>query len=632
MPYLVLQKGESKASVFPLTKRTTTIGRGDTSDIVLEDKNISRIHAQVIRLDRDLTSLVDLGSSNGSYVNDLPINRIFLMDGDEIKMGETILLFREGESETDHLEPAQRRVRIEKRALLAAHPMGQPTEIFTKPVEDQGESLKNAHLQLRTIYKLITDLNTIKDLTNIYQRVGQVLLVSLGMDRIVFFSYDRIQGRFNPELSMINPAINIKSFDETYPVHQQALYCIEKERFPYLFTEEDMDDDTSSSSVKPMIMGIPILFERDLLGMMYMDNPHTRKPFDKINLDFVSSIANHIGVIQRNLNQYRTMEEKNASLEKVIQENLVIVCRDPKMMEIMDILNHLAETDANVLIRGESGAGKELIARAIHYYSNRRSAPLVCINCASLPETLIESELFGYERGAFTGAISRKPGKFETANGGTVFLDEIGDISLSAQAKILRILQEGELQRVGGVKTLKVDLRIIAATNKNLEEAIKNREFREDLYYRLRVVEIDIPPLRERPEDIPLLAEYFLRTLRAKTSSPVQRISPETKKILLDYRWPGNVRELRNVMERAIVFARGEEILPEHLPSELSKREDRKKEDDEIAPVSLAEMEERHIRKILGMTSGNKFRAAEILGISRSTLYEKLKQYGIGTS
>lgn len=632
MSYLVLQKGEGEGVVFPLNKRMTTLGRGDNSDVTLQDKNISRIHAQVTKLDKDLIALVDLGSSNGSFVNDLPINRIFLMDGDEIKIGESLLIFHEGEPETDHLEPGQRQIRIEKRALLAAHPMGQPTEVFTRPVDDQSESLKKTYLQLRTLYKLITDLNLIREPLNMYQRIGQVLLLSLGMDRIVFFSYDRIQGRFNAQISMINPSINIKSFEEIYPVHQQALYCIEKERLSYLFTEEDMDEDTSSTSMKPMIMGVPILYERELLGMMYMDNPHTQKPFEKVNLDFVSAIASHMGVILHKINQYRKMEEKNTSLERVVQENLVIVCRNAKMLEIMNVLNHLAESDTNVLVRGESGTGKELIARALHYYSKRKSAPLVCINCASLPETLIESELFGYERGAFTGAVSRKLGRFELANGGTVFLDEIGDISLAAQAKILRILQEGELQRVGGTKTIKVDIRIIAATNKNLEEAIKNREFREDLYYRLRVVEIDIPPLRERPEDIPLLAEYFLRILRAKTPSSVHEISPETKKILLNYSWPGNARELKNVIERAIVFARGNEILPEHLPLELTKQEGKKKDKDDILPMSLAEMEERHILKVLEHTSGNKFRAAELLGISRSTLYEKLKQYGIGTS
>jgi transcriptional regulator with GAF, ATPase, and Fis domain len=632
MPYLVLQKGEGEGTVFPLVKRITTLGRGDNSDVILDDKNISRIHAQVIRLDNDLTSLVDLGSSNGSFVNDLPINRIFLMDGDEIKIGESFLTFHEGEPESEHFAPNQRQVRIEKRALLAAHPMGQPTEIFSRPVDDQSESLKKTYLQLRTLYKLITDLNLIREPSNMYERIGQVLLLSLGMDRIVFFSHDKIQARFNPQISMINPSINIKSFDETYPVHQQALYCIEKERLSYLFTEEDMEDDTSSTSMKPMIMGVPILYERELLGMMYMDNPHTQKPFEKVNLDFVSAIASHMGVILHNLNQYRNMEEKNTSLERIVQENLVIVCRNAKMLEIMNVLNHLAETDTNVLVRGESGTGKELIARAIHYYSKRRSEPLICINCASIPETLIESELFGYERGAFTGAVSRKLGKFEVANGGTVFLDEIGDISLAAQSKILRILQESELQRVGGTKTIKVDIRIIAATNKDLEEAIKNREFREDLYYRLRVVEIEIPPLRERPEDIPLLAEYFLRTLRVKTPSPVHKISPDTKKILINYRWPGNVRELRNVIERAIVFARGDEMLPEHLPSELTKRDDKKKDEEDILPMSLAEMEKSHIIKVLDHTAGNKFRAAEMLGISRSTLYEKLKQYGIGTS
>jgi len=631
MSYLVITSGQKQGSRIPLEKKSLTIGREPAADIKIKDKNISRVHARFIRLDKNLTALVDLGSSNGTLVNDLPINRIFLMDGDEIKIGETILEYHEGDMDKQGLQEEKRSIRIEKKTVLSAHPLGQPTELFIRESEEeQSAILKKTYLQLRTLYKMISDIAQIRQTPAIFQRVAQVILHSLGIDRIVFFGCFEDREGFHSEGSFINPSLQSKSFDEKHPIHKQVLYCIQKEQLSYLFTEEGMDDDTGNDSNKPTIMGVPILYDKKLLGLIYLDNPKTHTAFEKSNLDLVSAIACHLGVIIHQLRNYRKLEKKNISLERVINDNLVIVCRNAKMLEIMDILNHLAETDSNVLIHGESGTGKELIARAIHYYSKRRNNALICINCASLPETLIESELFGYERGAFTGAVSRKPGKFEMADGGTVFLDEIGDISLSAQAKILRILQEEEFQRVGGTKTIKVDIRIIAATNKNLVEAIKKGEFREDLYYRLRVVELEIPPLRERREDILVLCEYFLRNLRSKTCSQVEGISQEAKQLLLNYRWPGNVRELRNVIERSLVFARGREILPQDLPGELRNAASPQAENTAEAPLPLDDVEKKHIIKTLHFTQGNKLKAAEILGISRSTLYEKIKQYGIG--
>ena len=631
MPYLAIKKGGEEGERIPLKKKVTVIGRLESADIILNDKNVSRLHANIIRLDDNLFALVDLGSSNGTLVNDLPISRIFLMDGDEIKLGDTVLVFYERTDEEEGLKTISKQVKIEKHSFLSAHPLGKPTEIFSPSTEEeQISSLKETYLQLHALYKLISEMNGAKDLAEIYQRVGQAVLHALGIDRIAFFHFDKNQNSFVHESGYVHPSIESRGIWEEFPIHQQVLSCIKTERLSFLFTEENKEE-TQSPPAKPSIMGVPILFEKEMLGMIYLDSPQSRKSFEKTDLDFVSAIAAHLGVIMRQLMSYTRLKEQNSALERVISENLVIVCRNPKMQEIMEILNHLAQTDSNVLIRGESGTGKELIARAIHVFSKRRSEPLVCINCASLPETLIESELFGYERGAFTGAVSRKPGKFEIANGGTVFLDEIGDISLAAQSKILRIIQEGELQRVGGTATIKVDLRVIAATHKDLAQAIKDKEFREDLYYRLKVVEIDIPPLRERPEDIPVLAEYFLRILRSKTSSFVREISPEAKNILMNYSWPGNVRELRNVIERALVFARGNEILPEHLPLELYQKNEPVKAPMPQGgpPLSLAEMEKRHILLTLEFTGGNKLRTAELLGISRSTLYEKMKQYDI---
>jgi len=286
----------------------------------------------------------------------------------------------------------------------------------------------------------------------------------------------------------------------------------------------------------------------------------------------------------------------------------------------------------SVLIQGESGTGKELVANAIHYSSNRRDKPLIKINCSAIPDNLLESELFGHERGAFTDARTMKKGLFELANGGTVFLDEISSLKLSLQPKLLRILETQSLRRVGGISDIKIDVRIIAATNQNLETCVREGSFREDLYYRLKVWVIDIPPLREHPEDILHLAKLFLDQENRNFNKNILGFNPKAEEILLHYLWPGNVRELKNVIERAVILCRDEYILPEHLPRELQLESDKAPilgEGITSANMSLDEIEKRHIIYVLKENKGNKSRTARILGISRSTLREKLRLYGI---
>jgi transcriptional regulator with PAS, ATPase and Fis domain len=282
----------------------------------------------------------------------------------------------------------------------------------------------------------------------------------------------------------------------------------------------------------------------------------------------------------------------------------------------------VAPTDATVLITGESGTGKEVVARAIHAASPRRYMPMVAIHCGALTETLLESELFGHERGAFTGAQYRKKGKFEVADGGTVFLDEISDISLKTQSDLLRVLQEKEIVRVGGNQPTKVDFRCIAATNKNLENLVKSGTFRPDLYYRLHVFCIDLPPLRERREDIPLLVGHFLNKFCMATSRPVPQLSTDALELLLRHEWPGNVRELENAVERALVIGRGSEIRAADFSFQFQ---------NEPVPMgrTLDDVERAHIERILRETEGNLSRAARVLDIDRTTLYNKLRRYGL---
>jgi two-component system response regulator HydG len=308
-----------------------------------------------------------------------------------------------------------------------------------------------------------------------------------------------------------------------------------------------------------------------------------------------------------------------------------IIGKSQKMKDLFDLLAQVAPTDATVLILGESGTGKELVANSIHHNSRRASQPFIKVSCAALPETLLESELFGHEKGAFTGAIARREGRFQLAHRGTIFLDEVGEMSPATQTKILRVLQEKEFEPLGGTRTVKVDVRVIAATNKDLASEVKEGRFREDLYYRLNVVPVSIPPLRTRKDDIPALAAHFLNFYREKNQKELKEVSPKALDLLIRYDWPGNIRELENCLERAVIMARGEVIAPMDLPPQIQALSSEKGEPGVHFPsgISLQEAERALILKTLEDTGGNRSRAAEILGINRRTLQIKLKEYGI---
>jgi len=305
-----------------------------------------------------------------------------------------------------------------------------------------------------------------------------------------------------------------------------------------------------------------------------------------------------------------------------------ILGKSRPMQEVFELIRRVADSPSNVLITGESGTGKELVAKAIHYNSDRRESPFVPVNCAAIPEQLLESELFGHVRGAFTDAKTDRLGLFEEAQKGTIFLDEISELPLMLQAKLLRAIQEREIRRVGSTKSVAVDVRIIAATNLNLAEEVKAKHFREDLYYRLNVIELRIPPLRERRDDIPLLVDSFLRKCAKSNRKPLEGISESALALLIDYPWPGNVRELENIIERAVTLARGEKIVPEDLPATVQgSRGDRKVLDDAAErTLPLQQVEWEYIKKILEKTGGNKYQAAQTLGIDRKTLYRKLAE------
>ncbi|MCI0329955.1 MAG: sigma-54 dependent transcriptional regulator [candidate division Zixibacteria bacterium] len=338
----------------------------------------------------------------------------------------------------------------------------------------------------------------------------------------------------------------------------------------------------------------------------------------------------HIEVTAKKALEYRRLLLENRHLKKELAgkfEN--IIGRTPSMKKVFDLLESVAPSRATVLVIGESGTGKELIARAIHLYSSRKESPFVRVNCAALPEGLIESELFGHEKGAFTGALRQTRGRFEMADGGTLLLDEISEIPIGLQAKLLRVLQEREFERVGSGYTLKVDVRVIATTNRNLAEAVKKGSFREDLYYRLNVVKVEMPPLRERKEDIPLLAAHFIQKYAAENGKKIDGVAPRALSLLTDYPWPGNVRELENFIERAVVVAQSNILSPSDFPKELLLGLAADGEDRLRPGVTIEEVEKRLILKTLDAVEGNKTKAAQMLGITARTLHNKLAEYGL---
>jgi DNA-binding NtrC family response regulator len=338
------------------------------------------------------------------------------------------------------------------------------------------------------------------------------------------------------------------------------------------------------------------------------------KPFDPDDLSHVIRKAlEHHRMRQENLKMRESLDEIQA---------VDLVGQSPPMQKVWELIRTVAPTETTVLITGESGTGKELVARAIHSLSPRRYMPLVVIHCGALTETLLESELFGHEKGAFTGAQYRKKGKFEVAEGGTVFLDEISDISLKTQTDLLRVMQEKEITRVGGTQTITVDFRAVAATNKDLEAAVKEGSFRPDLFYRLNVFEIRLPALRERREDIPLLADHFLRKFSRAMNKRFTAISKSAVELLMSYEWPGNVRELENAIERAMVIGREPEIQPSDFPLQVSAAT------QPPAGNTLEDVERAHILRVLEGCNWNQSMAARILKIDRVTLYNKIKKYG----
>jgi Nif-specific regulatory protein len=374
------------------------------------------------------------------------------------------------------------------------------------------------------------------------------------------------------------------------------------------------------------VLCVPLRTENDIIGCIYLDNREKTGSFSSADLEFLTILAHQISIAIENARLHKRVLDEQAALKSRLRLSSNIIAKSHQMVELYKYVHKVAPTKVPVLILGETGTGKELVARAIHDLSGREGQ-FIAVNCAAIPDNLLESELFGYEKGAFTDARSSKPGLFELSSDGTIFLDEIGELVPSLQPKLLRVLQDKKVNRLGSIRSRTVNVRIISATNRNLKSMMKRELFRQDLYYRIAGVELKVPPMRERKEDIPPLANFFLLKFAEENDLKAARISHRTMKILMAYDWPGNANELKNVIGRAALFGNGRIVHPEDLPEEIQACDT-----DSIEHFpKLEDIERQHIKRAFQRSRGNKRKAARMLGIARDTLYKKIEKYSIDT-
>lgn len=623
MAHLVHQLKDFEVKTYPIDKKVIRIGRKPSNDVSLSDPFVSRDHAEIAALEDGSFELRDLGGENPVKVNGRIISQHRLRDGDKLMLGQSLLIFK--------TEAPCASASVE---MLAAEDMSQtaveiasldakktvPFSLDRMDMNDVG-SLQRDHQRLMLLYDFGKAVYShLEDQDEMLDEIMNAALKTLNAERGFIALVDENTGELSCELVRSQMGTELT---EKLEVSRTIVHKVLNEGVSILTVnaQEDAQFDNAKSireyNIRAAICA-PLLFREEILGVIYLDNRASSGSFSQDDQMFLIALCHQAGVALGNARLHKRVVQENVWLENTLKPKFHIVGESQKMKRVFDTIKKVAPTDITVLIQGETGTGKELVARAIHTLSPRREFPFVPVNCAAIPKELIESELFGHEKGAFTGATSAREGKFQSAHGGTIFLDEIGDMSLDLQAKVLRILEDRELQRVGGSKSISVDVRVIAATNKDLAKTVGDGTFREDLYYRLNVVAMTLPQLKEKKEDIIPLAEYFI-------AGRVKKISSKARRLMESYDWPGNVRELRNCVDRAVVLGDGKIIQPEDLPYTLRKG-------GQVIPApleTLDHMEEDHIIRVLRYTNWNKSDAARILGITRQTLDNKIKKYHI---
>jgi transcriptional regulator with GAF, ATPase, and Fis domain len=657
--YLVVRRPDGFGDVFPLAAgQAYLLGRAATNRIVLKDDLCSREHAEVRYADGGWR-LRDLGSLNGTRVNEIRLEgEQALLPGDEVQLGRTRLLFVEEMGQLPDLprRPEAEGVAIRKRLgqtrFLTPVPPPAPAPFNPDASAEDGSTMQvvprhSLSRDLSLLYRLALDMGSATNYDDLCRIVLDALLEAIPAEvgAILFVprgdgqgprAIDAGKSSRGVEMEVAahrhrDPSINTYKRVSEYVGNEvlasrEAILAEDVARDRYLRNRDSLNEMGATS-----VICAPIVFGEKILGLihLYCTDPH--KALDAEDLEFAVAVAKQLGSVIHQMQRTLTLAYENQSLREQLGLESELVGQSGAIKDIETQVARVAGTNATCLIRGESGSGKELVARAIHYNSQRKDGPFVCLNCAALTETLLESELFGHEKGSFTGATEKKIGKFEAANHGTIFLDEIGEMTVGTQAKLLRILEGHPFERVGGNTSIRADVRVVAATNQPLEEAVHEGRFRRDLFFRLQVVEIRVPPLRERKSDVSLLADHFLKRFVRETGRKIRGFTPAALKKMEEYHWPGNVRELRNVVERAVALGTGPYLdandiwlstLEAHGAAAAAGAAG-------YSPLTLEQIEQQHILQTLEFTDWNKSQAANILQIERSTLDRKIKLYGL---
>lgn len=660
--YLVIREDSKWTDVFQLSAgRTVYIGRAATNQIVIKDERASRYHAEVFH-SRGKWVLRDLQSRNGTYVGQTRVMGDHdLVAGDVVKIADCQIAYvhelSEVFSESSPLLKTDDTVSgvapqdentLDPQSSFDSEPIITHRRSATRFLDFTGsdeEGLTAIGPPAARLFKLAFELSKQNDVS----AVAQVALTGLIESTHVTAGAVLLAQNVNAS-DIRDRDLEVKASTSTNGLVYRRLppflaSCVLREGEAVLARNIEGDAslataDSHGEIHSKAVICAPIRSGGRVIGLIHLYSTDPDRSPTPDDLEFTLAVAENVSIAVNNLNQKQELtdnisqtQSELVQLRKRLGYESQIVGKSPALAKVQQEIAKAAPTQAHVLIRGESGVGKELVARAVHFGSPRSKGPFVCINCAALSETLLESELFGHEKGAFTGATERKIGKFEAAHQGTILLDEIGEMSPNLQAKFLRVLEGHPFERLGGSQQVKVNVRVIAATNRDLEKAVEQGQFRADLYFRLRVVEIRIPPLRKRTSDIPELANYFLEKFNQETGRRIRGFSPAAMQAMMTYRWPGNIRELKNVVERAVVLAQGDMLDIEDLNlSTLRLPSD----SGEISlnsaayqPATLDEIERNHILATLQATKWNKSRTAELLGIERTTLDRKIKRYNL---
>jgi len=641
--YLLLHDPEAGPTAIRLDRgQKATLGRASTNSIVIRDERASRCHAEVFAT-AEGWRVRDLDSRNGTRVGGEPIKgERPLGAGDVIRIGKTEIVFGLGDPPTDAHEGSV--------ALGSGMSTDQLPDVLQQwhasithrrtetrlldVIRDAAETAPRVGRAAAELCRLAFALGQAGDTRSVAELALATALEGCGSTRGVVFLPDAVGAAAAKGGATLEPVAMAPDPWPAAALPRAAVATVLRMNEAIVARESAQRPGSVSS------MSAPIRADGRSVGVMHLEKAPGEREGTPDDLEFLLAVCNALGMAVANLQarealsvRLATTADENARLKARLREESRMVGVSRALGTIVGQIGRVAGTKATVLVRGESGAGKELVARAIHEASDRRAGPFVCLNCAALSETLLESELFGHEKGAFTGATERKVGKFEQAHRGTIMLDEIGEMSPAIQAKFLRVLEGHPYERVGGHTRVQVDVRVVAATNRDLEKAVESGDFRRDLYFRLKVVEILVPPLRHRVEDIEPLARHFLGRFAAETGQPVRDFTPAAVEAMRRHHWPGNIRELRNCIERAVVLSSGALIdVPELGFSDLGSSGDtgRIAPGPRYVPATLEEVEQRHVVATLAATGGNKTKAAAILGIERSTLDRKLARWADG--